>query len=218
MPKLLLWRVSVAILLLTQAAASAGNAATLLAVDPAESRVRILVGKAGFLSFAGHVHEITAPVARGSVTVDLADWARATISLEFEAAALRVTGAQEPPGDVPEVQRVMLSAQVLDVARFPTMAFRSTRLSVTSRTANSAEMLIEGDFTLHGTTRAVRVRADVTLDAEGHLTARGSFSLKQTDYGMTPVTAAGGTVRVKDALDIEFVLKANPSHDTRTGR
>ena len=42
--------------------------------------------------------------------------------------------------------------------------------------------------------------------------------LKQTDFGMVPVTAVGGTIRVKDELDIQFVLRARPSGDIRTAR
>jgi hypothetical protein len=35
---------------------------------------------------------------------------------------------------------------------------------------------------------------------------------------MVPVTAAGGTVRVKDEVDVQFVLRATPSGDIRTAR
>ena len=34
----------------------------------------------------------------------------------------------------------------------------------------------------------------------------GSLSLKQTDYGVTPIKIAGGTVRVKDEISIEFSI------------
>lgn len=200
--------------LLAQAANPAGSGPAVLAIDAADSQVVILVGKAGFLSFAGHAHEVIAPAVSGSVTLDPADWQRASVSLEFDASALRVTGKDEAPADVPEVQRVMLSGQVLDVTRFPKISFQSRRVSVTAATSTSANALIEGAMTLHGTTSPMAIRAAVTLDARGGVTARGSFSLKQTDFGMVPVTAAGGTVRVKDELDIQFVLKASPSHGT----
>jgi polyisoprenoid-binding protein YceI len=213
-----LWIASVAAFWLTQSAAPTASGSTILTIDPTDSQVLILVGKAGVLSFVGHAHEVVAPVVRGDVTVDLADWQRASVWFEFDAAALRVTGAHEAPADVPEVQRVMVSEQVLDVKRYPTIAFRSRRVSTTARTANTADMLIEGDLTLHGTTRSITIRTNATLDAGGRLTARGGFSLKQTDYGMVPVTAAGGTVRVKDELDVQFVLKTNPANETRTGR
>jgi hypothetical protein len=33
---------------------------------------------------------------------------------------------------------------------------------------------------------------------------RGSASLKQTAFGITPITIAGGAVKVKDEVSIEF--------------
>jgi polyisoprenoid-binding protein YceI len=182
-----------------------------LTIDAAESRVEIQVGKAGLLGFAGHAHDVVAQAVSGHVVFDPTDWRRSSVSLAFEASALRVTGKGEPPGDVPEVQRVMLSSEVLDVTRFPAIAFQSRRLTVTAQTAASAMVLVEGDMTLHGTTRPMAVQAAVALDSRGRVTARGSFSLKQSDYGIVPVTAGGGTVRVRDELDIRFVLSTKPS-------
>jgi polyisoprenoid-binding protein YceI len=199
---------------LAQPAALVGRGPTVLAIDGSDSQVVILVGKAGLLSFAGHAHEIVAPAVRGRVTFDPLDWTRSSVSLEFDAAALRVTGKGESASDVPAVQQAMLGDQVLDVARYPTIAFASRRVSVTPRGANAAEVAIEGDMTLHGATRPMTIRASATMDGEGRVTAKGSFTLKQSDFGMVPVTAAGGTIRVKDDLDIEFVLKASPSHET----
>jgi hypothetical protein len=34
----------------------------------------------------------------------------------------------------------------------------------------------------------------------------GSAKLKQRDFGMTPVSVAGGTVKVKDEVKIEFEI------------
>ena len=213
-----LWSVSVATWLITQALVPTGSGPTELTVDAADSQVVIRVGKAGVFGFAGHRHEVTATEVHGRVTLDPTDLQRTSVSLELSAAAMRVTGKDEPPADVGEVQRVMLSEQVLDVKRFPTIVFQSRRVSVTTRTANTAEVLIEGDVRLHGTTRPLSVHARAAFDAGGRLTARGSFLLKQTDFGMVPVTAAGGTIRVKDELDIQFVLRASPSSEPRSAR
>lgn len=182
-----------------------------LTIDAAASRVEIQVGKAGLLGFAGHAHEVVAPAIAGRVVFDPADWQRTTVSVVFDASALRVTGKGEPAADVPEVQRVMLGSEVLNVARFPIIAFESRRIAVAAQTGASATALIEGDLTLHGTTRPVAIHADVAVDVSGRVTARGTFSLKQTDFGLEPVTAGGGTVRVKDELDVQFVLSARPS-------
>jgi polyisoprenoid-binding protein YceI len=208
------WGVPVAVWLIGQAPGPALSGPTVLRVEAADSQVLIQVGKAGLFGFAGHAHEVAAAGVRGQVMVDPTNLSRASVSLEFAAAALRVTGKDEPPADVGEVQRVMLSDHVLDVERFPTITFRSRRVSVAAATAAGADVLINGDLTLHGTTRPTTVRTSVTFDAGGRLTARGSFSLKQSDFGMVPVTAVGGTVRVRDDVDVHFVLRARPSRDS----
>ena len=209
---------TVAAWLVAQTAAPAGHGETLLTIDARDSQVVILVGKAGLLKFAGHAHEVEAPAVRGRVRFDPTDWPNASVWLEFDAAALRVTGAGEAVSDVPAVQQTMLGEQVLDVRRYPKITFQSRRVSAAFHGLHDATLTIDGDLTVHGTTRPVRVRADATVDASGRVTAKGTFTLKQTDFGMVPVTAAGGAVRVKDALDIRFVLKASPAKDTTESR
>lgn len=195
--------------LLAQAAAPLAGQGIRLNVDAASSHVAIDVGKAGVFGFAGHAHEVVAPVVRGSVTLDAADWQQSEVALEFDAAALRVSGTGEPPADVPQVQQVMLSDRVLDARRFTTIAFKSRRVRIVSGQVGAADVQIDGDVTLRGVTRPLSVRARATLDGAGTLTTRGTFSLKQTDFGIEPVTAAGGSIRVRDAVDVRFVLVAH---------
>jgi len=213
-----LWGATLAVWLIAQAVAPAGRGPTVLTIDPGESRVTILVGKAGMLSFAGHAHEVVAPAVRGRVTFDPMDWPHASVSLEFDAAALRVTGKDEAASDVATVEKTMLGAQVLDVEHFPTIAFQSRRVSVAIGASGPAALTIDGDMTLHGRTRPMTVRASASIDGSGRVTATGAFTLKQTDFGIVPVTAAGGTIRVKDDIDIQFVLKASPGNGTPTSR
>jgi hypothetical protein len=99
--------------LLAQAVAPAARGPIVLAIDSKASQVVIEVGKSGVLSFAGHRHEVVAE-AQGSVTFDPDNWQRSSVELKFDTGSLRVTGKGEPAADVPEVQRVMLSEQVLD--------------------------------------------------------------------------------------------------------
>lgn len=204
--------------LVAQTVAPTGQGPKILTIDPADSHVTILVGKAGVLRFAGHTHEIETSAVRGRVRFDPADWPHASVSLEFDAAALRVTGKGEPASDVPAVERTMLGEQVLDVQRFPTISFRSRRVSAAFSGAHAAILTIDGDLTLHGETRPITVRTSATVDASGRVTATGTFTLKQSDFGMVPVAAAGGTIRVKNEINIRFVLTANPATDTTASR
>ena len=180
-----------------------------LRIDPTGSQVTIAVGKAGLFGFAGHPHEVVAEAVSGRVRFDPEDPARSDFRLDIDAASLRVTGKNEPASDVPEVQRVMLSDEVLDVGRFPTISFVSREVTVEDTGPNTAALTIAGDLTLHGTVRRLIVGVSVELVGDG-LLARGEFKLKQTDFGIRPPGAAGGLVKAKDELEISFSLRAGP--------
>jgi polyisoprenoid-binding protein YceI len=61
---------------------------------------------------------------------------------------------------------------------------------------------VEGKLTLHGETRPVSVEV---RESEGRY--MGTARLKQSDFGIKPVKVAGGTVRVKDEVKIEFAIQ-----------
>lgn len=176
-------------------------------IEPGTS-VTVLVGKGGLLSFAGHDHEVMAPAAEGQIAFDRTDVTRSTVRLAFDTTAMKVTGKGEPAEDVPEVQRVMRSDRVLDVEHHPRITFVSRAVSRQSSSGDATVLRIDGDLTLHGVTRRVSV-PDVALRVTGdRLTAQGRVTIKQTDFGIRPVTAGGGTVRVKDEVTIVFTIAA----------
>ena len=191
--------------------ALAGSAALLAAgprtftVEPGQSKALIDVGKTGAFSFAGHTHEVEAPLTSGVVHLDLDNPSRADVRLEFNAAAMRVTGKGESADDVPKVTQTMLSDMVLDVKTFPSITFEST--SVTARgAAPSLDLSIAGKLTIRGVTRPVTAPVAVKISGDS-LTATGKFSIKQTDFGIKPISI-GGVVKVKDELNITFTIAA----------
>jgi len=174
-------------------------------VDPERSRATIDVGKAGAFSFAGHTHEVDAPLTSGVIHLDPDMPSRSDVRLEFNAAALRVTGKGEPPDDVPKVTQTMLGEMVLDAKKYPAITFEST--SVSARGAPPAlDLTIAGRLTIHGTTKAVTAPVAVKIDG-ATLTATGRFSIKQTEFGLRPISI-GGVVKVKDDLNITFTIAA----------
>ena len=189
-------------------------AATVLAQDPeqfqvdaAATSVTIRVGRAGVFAFAGHDHEIVAPAVKGNISLDESNVGRSSVSLEFDATALKVTGKDEPAGDVPEVQRVMVSERVLDVQRYPTIRFQSRSVSLVDRTSSLMRIRVSGELTLHAATRPLTVVVIVERTGD-RLTAEGRASVRQTDFGIQPVTAGAGTVRVRDQVDVVFKIEA----------
>jgi polyisoprenoid-binding protein YceI len=103
----------------------------------------------------------------------------------------------------------MSSDQVLDVERHPTIVFQSTSVVIKAQETHGMDLTVSGQLTLHKVTRLLTVPVAARVDA-GALTARGSFSLNQTDYGIKPVSV-GGVVSVKDKLTVSFAIVAKPS-------
>lgn len=180
-----------------------GAALRTFQIDPARSRVVIDVGKAGLLSFAaGHAHEVEARTVQGSVLFDPEVPLASVVRMQFDSASLRVTGKGEPAADVPKVQEIMLSDRVLDVRRHPSIAFESTAVA----RAAADTYTVTGRFTLRGITKPLSVPVKVQI-AGDTLTATGKSTLKQSDYGITPISVAG-VVKVKDELAISFSIVA----------
>ncbi len=176
-------------------------------VDAGQSLVEIHVGKSGAFSFAGHKHEVVAPRVSGEVVADPEDLSRSAVSLAFEAAALQVTGKGEPAKDVPKVQEAMVGPQVLDAARHPAISFQSRTVTGRPGTAGAWELQVTGDLSLHGVTRPLTLPLRVEIAGET-LTAHGTTVIRQKDFGMEPVSAAGGTVKVKNELAIDYRIVA----------
>ncbi len=175
-------------------------------IDVLHSQMKIHVGKAGLFSAFGHDHEISAPIADGSIQ----NCEAPSVALRIEAGKLRVVDPGEPEKTRASIEQTMLGPQVLDSNRFPEIKFEST--SVEDFDAGPAAIFVgktfgrlrvHGNLTLHGQTRPMSV--EVTL-ANGRY--RGEAVIKQRDFVITPVSLFGGSVRVKNEVRIEFEISA----------
>jgi polyisoprenoid-binding protein YceI len=163
------------------------------AIDTQKSTMTVRVYKAGLLSALGHNHEIAAPIVRGSV-----DTSARQVQLYANAGALQVRDPDASGKDRAEIQSTMLGPEVLDAQRYPEIVFRSTAVEA----AGPNSWTVEGTLTLRGRARPVAVAVRY---ADGHYI--GSSRLKQTDFGITPVKVAGGAIRVKDEIRIDFDIQ-----------
>ncbi len=176
-------------------------------IDASASSVRVHVGKSGVFGFAGHTHDVAAERFEGRVDADPDDLARSSVEISFEASGLKVSGQGEPEGDAPKVQGVMAGPQVLDVSRFPAIRFRSRQVSGRRGADGVYELLVAGEVSLHDVSRAVTLPVRVELSG-ATLTASGRTALAQRAFGIEPVTAGGGTVKVKNEVGVEFRIVA----------
>jgi polyisoprenoid-binding protein YceI len=177
--------------------AQAAKSAKASPLDIEHSTVTVHVYRSGLFSFAGDNHEIQAPIASGTV-----DEAAGTVELTVEVRRMRVLDPNLSADKRSQVQQKMLSPDVLDPDRYPEIQFRSTRVEQ----KGGGELSVSGNLMLHGQTRPINVRV---LSAQLHY--RGSAALKQTDFGIKPITIAGGTIKVKDEVRIDFdIVRRQP--------
>jgi polyisoprenoid-binding protein YceI len=191
------------VVLFLLAAAPAGATSRIYVVDATASSVRVHVGKSGALSFAGHKHEVVAPAVSGEIVADPADLGASRVALSFAAAALEVLPEGEPAGDAPKVEEAMRGPKVLDAVRFPAITFKSQRVTGKGAGGGAYDLELTGELTLRGVMRALTlpVRVEISGDA---LTASGKATIRHDQFGMQPVSAAAGAVKVKNEIAIEY--------------
>jgi hypothetical protein len=164
-------------------------------IDPDRSKVTVYVYKSGLFSAFADNHIIQAPIASGSFS----DSQPLAVDVVVHAADLKVLDPDLAASKRAEVQTRMLGAEVLHTARFADVAFTSTTIEA----AGSDRWRIVGRLTIHGATRPVTVAA-----VRQNGSYRGSVAIKQRDFGIEPISIAGGTVKVKDEIKIEFDIVA----------
>jgi len=191
------------LLCLTRSAAAAGT----FVVDGSTSNLRVHVGKTGLGSFAGHEHDAVTNGVSGEVIADFDDLSGSSVDISVDAQSLKIADRDESPEDVQKVQQTMLGPQVLDVARFPAVRFRSRIVRADRIQPGVYAVAVAGEFSLHGVTKAIT--APVRLETKGDtLTVTGKLVVKQTDFGIQPISAGGGLVNVEDDVTITFQIVA----------
>lgn len=182
----------------------------------ADSYLLATLDRSGIFGFASHRHAILAREWTADLRIDpnaLADTTGSIVipakTLVVDTAEARKLAAQDKgpkPEDVVKIQERMLGPEVLDVDQYREIRF--TIASIQARGPN--EFLVGGTFHLHGRSKEITVPVRSKPHNTGGFVFEGSFPLKQTDFGMTPVTVAGGTVRVKDEMKISFRISVAP--------
>jgi polyisoprenoid-binding protein YceI len=165
-----------------------------LPIDTEHSVITVHVFKSGLFSAFADNHEIRAPISSG-----LLDEAARRVEIVVDSRKLVVLDPNLPPEKRQQVQERMLGPEVLDSNQFHEIRFQANDVKEES----ADHFLLAGTLSLHGKTRAISLHV---VRSSGHY--RGDVMLKQRDFAITPVTVAGGTVRVKDELKIELDISA----------
>jgi polyisoprenoid-binding protein YceI len=174
------------LLVVSLCAAQSSNSTT----TAQQSAITVKVFKSGLFSGFAHDHVIVAPIARADV-----DPARLTAEITVVTKEMKVTDPGVSDKDRADIQSTMLGPKVLDQEKYPEIHFKSTRIEQTS----PEHFRVMGVLELHG------AKKEMTFEVTGsgdHY--HGSTKLKQSDFGIKPISLFGGSVKVKDQLELEF--------------
>lgn len=123
------------------------------------------------------------------------------IEFTVQAAALMVKPDPKVDAKTQATIQLDMEEMTLEVKKFPQIAFRSTH---TEKIGNG-QWKVDGDLSLHGVTRPVSLNVKQSGDSWVTHTV-----LKQTDFGIKPISVAGGMVKVKDEVQLDFQIFARP--------
>ena len=135
----------------------------------------------------------------GNITLDDADVTKSKVDVTIDPASITTETADRDTH--------LKSPDFLDVAKFPTMTFKSTKVE-----KSGDGLKVTGDLTMHGVTKPV------TLDVEGpskefkdpggnpHLAFSAKGKIKRQDFGLmwNKAVEAGPVVSDDIALEIEI--------------
>jgi polyisoprenoid-binding protein YceI len=180
-------------------------------IDSQQSKIEIQVAKDGFLKAFGHDHLVSATRYSGEVQFDSAKVEESSVVFTVETTAMKVIDPGESEKDRNDVQATMLGKDVLDSTQYPQIKFSSSSVKSKPGSNGNLDLQIEGTLLLHGTTKLLTVPVQLRVGGDGALIADAEVSLLQSDFGIAPYKAVGGTVRVKDKLKLTFHIVARKS-------
>lgn len=180
-------------------------------VQAGDSHVLAITDKAGLLGAFGHRHAVLGTEVRGEICFDPEAPGETKARVAVPTASLEIDGERgreladvgKGPGadDVQQIQADMLSADYLAADEHPEIVFELTGAKRTGKGKYTAR----GKFELRGEAQEIELPVRVER-GEGGLVVTGSFTVKQTAYGIEPSSAGGGTVKVADEVEVRVRL------------
>ena len=174
-------------------------------IDANASRFTVQAFAAGLLSSFGHNPTIGIRGFSGEMECEQETYNNARVHVTVQTGAMEVL--DEMKSDDRRNLEKEMNETILEVSRFPEASFDSKRIAIEKLGADLLRARVDGDLTFHGTTGTLSFDARVTSVANT-LRISGEFPLRQSEYGIKPFSAAGGTLKLKDELKFSFELVA----------
>lgn len=180
-----------------------GLAPVRLVIDTTASRFTVQAFAAGLLSSFGHNPKIGIRDFDGDMQFVPDTFEKALVRVTVRTNAMDVL--DEMKNDDRKKLEELMYGEVLDVQRFPTASYESKQITVQKLSDDLLVAHVSGELSFHGATQSLSFDARVTRMGT-MLRISGEFQLRQSDYGIKPVSFAGGALRLKDEVKFNFEL------------
>jgi polyisoprenoid-binding protein YceI len=190
-----------------------GLAPVRFAIDTNASRFRVQAFATGMLSVFGHNPTIGLRDYDGEIQFVPDTYEKALVQVTVRAGAMEVL--DEMKSDDRKKLEQLMYGEVLDVQRFPTASYESKQITVQKVSDDLVVAHVSGELSFHGATQTLPMDARVTR-LGNMLRISGEFPLRQSDYGIKPVSFAAGALRLKDELKFSFELVARMQEGSTT--
>ena len=171
-------------------------------LNPSQSKFMAHANRSGLLWFKGHSHHLRAEEFSGEVEITSDTITPASLHLVVKAGSLHETGA-----DFTDQEKQIINKELREIVlhpdQYPDITFQSTNVTSKNSGAGRYEVKIDGNLTLHGVTKRIRIPAVVTISGDT-LRAVGEFSIDRGDFKVKATSAFHGLVRVDDDIKFEF--------------
>jgi polyisoprenoid-binding protein YceI len=174
-------------------------------LDAQGSRLTCQAFAGGALSAMGHNPSFAVRDFSGEVEYDLDVPAASSLRLVVRAGSLSVTDNVSDK-DRREIERAT-SEEVLEAGQFPEIAYDCPGARITAD--GPGQFTLAGDLTLHGVTRPTTVAVRV-FPMGGTIRGQGEATVRLSEFGIRPVSVAGGMLKVKDEVKIKYDVLARP--------
>jgi len=175
-------------------------------IDPQGSTFIAQAFATGLLSSFGHSPKLAIRDFKGELSFSQngmsIEGARLNISIQADSLEVSDDLAEK---DRQEIHRKMCE-EVLDTDRFSEIVYACSRVSASGSGARYWVSL-NGELRLHGVTRPMPVSARAVINGSS-LRASGEFSVRQSQFGIAPVSAAAGAIKIKDEVKCTFDILA----------
>jgi len=177
--------------------------------DPARSRFTVQAFATGMLSAFAHSPTFAVRAFRGELGFETGGPVpqHLAIDLAIPAAALELQD-RVSPSDRREIHDRMRT-EVLDQSAHSEIRYRAADVPCEPLDRGRYRLRVDGTLSLRGVTSPQPVDAELEIFEDG-IRLSGGCSLPLSRYRIRPVTALGGTIRLKDELTLSFALVAWP--------